>query len=110
MTDKEIIINYYDIVLLIHSIRQQIDWNQRHGLPVADLQRKDHQLMRELLRAEDILSEIPDIRHRIVICMHYMLHMKLSDLAFILDISKGQAGRLCAAALAAVPGGPPTQF
>jgi DNA-directed RNA polymerase specialized sigma subunit len=102
MTDKEIITNYHDTVLLIHGLRQRIDWNQRHGLPVADLQQKNNQLMHELLRAEDILSDIPDIRHRIVVCLYYMLGMRRSHIAAILNVSKAQVGKLCVDALAEI--------
>ena len=103
MTDREIITNYHDTVLLIHDIRQRIDWNQRQGLPVAELQQEENQLMHNLLRAEEILSGITDLRSRIILRLHYMLHMKTLDIAIVLNVSKTYARKLWVEALAAVP-------
>ena len=91
--------NYHDTVLMISCIDKQISWNQRHGLPVAMLIGDRQRLMNELLHYEDMLTSIRDIRHRIALCCRYVLNIKMSDIAMILDVSTGTAGKICTAAL-----------
>lgn len=99
MTDREIVLQYRDIVFEIHSIRQRIAWNIRHGLPVLSMPEKVDQLLAALLRFEMILDGILDRRTRNVICCRYALGMSERDTADMVDISPGTVDRICSATL-----------
>ena len=99
MTDREIVTQYRDTVYEIHSLRQRIAWNIRHGLPVLTMPNQVDQLMGELLRFEMILDDIPDRRTRNVIVCRYALGMSERDTADMMDVSRGAVDRICSATL-----------
>ena len=95
MTDREIILQYRDIVHEIHSIRQRLAWNIRHDLPVMSMPEKVNQLLSALLRFEMILDGISDRRTRNIIVCRFALGMSERDTAFVMGISAGTVGRIC---------------
>ena len=109
MTNRELITGYRDIVLDIHSMQLRIAWNQRHGLPVLNIPDKVSQLIRELIRFENILDSITDRRARNIICLRFVLGFGERDTAHYMSISRGTVTRLCNDTLRKVnsPGIPP---
>ena len=94
MTNRELINGYRDIVLDIHSMQLRIAWNKRHGLPVLNLPDKVSQLIRELIRFENILDSIPDRRARNIICLRFVLGLSERDTADYLNISRATVSRI----------------
>lgn len=95
MTNKELITGYRDIVFDIHGMQQQIAWNKRHGLPVLNLPDKVSQLIRELIRFENILDSITDRRARNIICLRFVLGLGEGYTADYLNISRATVSRIC---------------
>ena len=95
MTDKEVITCYRYIVFDIHSMQQQIAWNKQHGLPVLNLPDKVSQLIRELIRFENILDRITDRRARNIILLRFVLSLGERDTADYLNISRATVSRIC---------------
>ena len=99
MNNRELITGYRDIVFEIHGLRQQLAWNHRHDLPALNMPEKIDQLSRELIRFEDLLNSIEDLRARNIICMRYVLGMTERDTAFIMNLSRVTVNRICSVTL-----------
>ena len=99
MTDRELILNYRDIVLSINSINENIEWNERHNLPVLDLLEQARSLKRSLIRFEELLRMIPNRRDRIIIRCRYVLGLGEQDTADYMNISRGTVSRICLSVL-----------
>lgn len=81
MTDKELIVCYRDTVVLLNTIKRQIDWNNRNCLPVRKLIIKEQQLIANLIWAEDIIERIDNIQLRTAIRCRYLLGMSIEETA-----------------------------
>ena len=95
MSDLEILHDYRNIVIDIYFTRKHIEWNQRHGLPVFNMTRRVSEMLRMLLRFEEIMDTTPDIRARNVLCCRYALGMSTEQIAETMGISRPTVDRLC---------------
>ena len=99
MTDIELITEYRDIVIYISTLKRQLAWNQAHGLPVLNIPEQIQQLIRELIRFENLINTITDRRSRNIVRLRYVLGMSDMDTAEYIGISNVTANRICAAAI-----------
>jgi DNA-directed RNA polymerase specialized sigma subunit len=100
MTDKEIILNYQANVFALHSLREQIAWNQRHGQPVSDLQEQKHRLKENIIRFEDLIDSIQDRRARVILRCRFALGMTLPDVSAFMELSCYRISTITKTALA----------
>ena len=94
MTDREIITGYRENVIAIHSIRECIAWNTRHGLPVLTMPELIHQLTADVIRFEDVLHTIPDRRTRNILRCRFALGMTERQTADYMQLSHGTVNRI----------------
>lgn len=94
MSDIEILHEYRDIVMDIYFTREHIEWNRRHGLPVFNMTERVSEMLRLLLRFEEIIDTTPDIKTRNVLCCRYALGMPTEQIAETMGISCPTVDRL----------------
>ena len=80
MTDRDIILNYYDSVIALRSIQRQLTWNQLHGLPEMNFPEQLKELKAELKRFEELLDRIQDRRTRVAMRCRYALGWNTRDI------------------------------
>lgn len=94
MTDREIISEYRNDVFVLHSLRLQIAWNLRHGLPIFDMPEKITQIRNRLAMFGEILDRIPDRRTRNIIRCRFALGMDVYSIAEYMRMSGGHVERI----------------
>ncbi len=94
MDDAKIVTEYRDTVFLIHTIRNQANWNHRHGLPTVRMIRQAEELQRDLIRFEEILDSIQDRRTRNAVNACFALGMSEPEISILLNIHPGSVGRI----------------
>lgn len=99
MNHSEIIQGYLANVFMIRYYREQIAWNQRHGLPALDMPQRLRELLHLVATFETILSTIPDKRARIVLRCRFALGMSIPDTAEFLGITRQHVARISRDAL-----------
>ena len=99
MTDREVIVHYHDNVVAMNCLMNCIDWNQRHGLPVLDMPDRVQELKKELLRFEDVLAGIPDIRTRNILRCRYALNWTELNTADYMELHRETVRYIAKAAL-----------
>lgn len=92
----DIITGYLNAVFLLRTIRQQIAWNNRHGLPVMMMEDERTRLRADIMRFDDVIDRIPDRAARNAILCRYALGMSISEAAVYLGVSTGTVNRLTA--------------
>ena len=88
MSDRDIIFNYSLTISEIASIQRTIYRRRRLGLPALDLPARIHQLMQRLIRFEDLMDRIPDIRARIAVRCRYALGYSIPETAEFMNLSR----------------------
>ena len=99
MTNTELITGYREIVFDIHAMKQRLAWNRRHGLPELNIPEQIRELIRELIRFEELMETITDRRARNVICCRFVLGMSVRSTADYLRLSCNTVERICTATL-----------
>ncbi len=106
MRNGEIVTNYRDNVFAVYYLRQRIEWNLLHGLPVQSMEDEREQLIEKLMLFEEIMDRIEDRRARIVIIARYALGMNERDIAARLNLTSNTIGKICRSTLSGLTGGP----
>ena len=94
MNDLQTVTEYRNNVVELSLIRQRMQWNYRHCLPVAFLAERATLLKSELIRFDEIIDRISDRTIRNVLCIRYALGMTVADTAFFMNMSKQNVMRL----------------
>lgn len=99
MTDRDIILNYYDSVIALRSIQRQLTWNQLHGLPEMNFPEQLKELKAELKRFEELLDRIQDRRTRIAMRCRYALGWTTRETSVFMDLDRNIISAITTAAL-----------
>jgi len=94
MSDKEVITGYRDNVFMFDAVQQQIQWFNRHDLPVLALAKRAEKLINNVTMFEEIVNRIPDRRTRNAIRCRYALGMSIGDTADYLNINRMTVNRM----------------
>ena len=97
--DLDTLTGYRENVIALHSLREQIAFFARHGIPMPMLSEKAEQLKQLILRFDDVLDTILDRRARHVISCRFALGMNERETADYLRLSRMTVHRICKAIL-----------
>lgn len=95
MSDIEILHEYRTIAMDVYFTREYIKWNRQHGLPVFNMPEKVSEMLRLLLRFEEIINAMPDIKTRNILRCRYALGMSTEQIAERMGTSCQTVDRLC---------------
>ena len=93
------VLAYRDTVLLAFVIREQITWNQDHGLPLLTLPAQYYELLRQISEYQTAIETVPNRRARIALCCRAVLGWSIPQTAEYMGISRGLAQALSKIAL-----------
>ncbi len=92
--DRNIIEGFRDNVFLLKAVRDQIEWNQRHRLPVLELPAQAAQLMHDVAMFELAMDRIRDRRTRNIIRCRFGLGWPVWDIALAMEMHRNTVNRI----------------